>query len=305
MSKVITITGELPSEEMGFTLPHEHVIVDFIGADEVGKHRYNTEEVIKVMLPYLHEIKDLGVNTFVDCTPMYLARDIEILKNLAENTKLNFLTNTGIYGRKPFIPKYAYDTSIDELAEQWIKEFKEGIEGTEIKPGFIKTAVDEGQFTNIEKKLIEAAALTSLETHLTIATHTCFGKKALQIIDILDQYDVKPHKWIFVHANLEEEVSLISDVAKRGAWIELDGVGQGHDIKILKIVKKLIDQGYQDQILLSQDAGCYYVGEPNGGEIRPFSFLLTHFIPKLRQYGISDELIDQFTYHNPSNAYAI
>lgn len=59
MSNVVTVTGEIQPEEMGLTLPHEHIIVDFIGAEKTGKHRYKSEEVKRVMLPYLLEIKDL------------------------------------------------------------------------------------------------------------------------------------------------------------------------------------------------------------------------------------------------------
>lgn len=304
--KIMTVTGEIPSNEMGFTLPHEHILVDFIGAEETGRHRYDPEEVIKVMLPYLMDIHKLGVTTFIDCTPMYLARDVYILKELEAKTNLNILTNTGLYGREPYIPKQAFTQSIEELADQWILEANEGIEGTAIKPGFIKTAVDEGKFSDIEKKLIEVAAVTSNESNLTIATHTCFGEKALQILNVLQDYDINPQKWIFVHANIEEKTELILQVAERGAWIELDGVGQeGQDEKILNILDILIDQEYQDQILLSQDAGCFFVGEPNGGEIRPFSPIITEFIPVLRERGVQDNLIQKFTINNPAAAFSL
>ncbi|MFX0207293.1 MAG: hypothetical protein ACFFDT_15000 [Candidatus Hodarchaeota archaeon] len=180
------------------------------------------------------------------------------------------------------------------------------MEGTLIKPGFIKTAVDEGKFSDIEKKLIEVAAVASNESNLTIATHTCFGEKALQILNVLKDYDLNPKKWIFVHANIEEKIELILQVAERGAWIELDGIGQeGQDEKIFNILDILIDQEYQDQILLSQDAGCFFVGEPNGGKIRPFSPLITEFIPFLRRHGIQDNLIQEFTIKNPSAAFSI
>lgn len=305
MSKIITVTGEIQSNEMGLTLPHEHILVDFIGADKSGKHRYDSEAVIKVMLPYLLEIKDLDVKTFVDCTPMYLARDIKILKDLSLQTGLFILTNTGIYGREPYIPHYAYNSKPDELAHQWIKEFNEGIEETDIRPGFIKTAVEAGKFTDIEKKLIEAAAITSKETDLTIATHTCFGEKALQILNVLNDYEVDPRKWIFVHANIEEKIELISQVAERGAWISLDGIGQGQDDNILRILETLLEQDFLSQILLSQDAGCYFVGEEEGGNIRSFGFLFTDFLPKLQERGISEEIIHELTYTNPAKAYSI
>jgi phosphotriesterase-related protein len=305
-SKIMTVTGEIPSKEIGFTLPHEHILVDFIGAEETGKNRYDPEQVIKVMFPFLIDIQKLGVRTFIDCTPMYLARDVYILKELANKTNLNIITNTGLYGREPYIPKQAYTQSIEELADQWIREANEGIEGTVIRPGFIKTAVDGGKFTDIEKKLIEVAAIASNETNLTIATHTCFGEKALQILNVLKDYDINPQKWIFVHANIEEKMELILQVAERGAWIGLDGVGQeGQNEKILNILDILIDQEYQDQILLSQDAGCYFVGEPNGGEIRPFSPFITEFIPILREHEIHDNLIQKFTSRNPAVAFSL
>jgi len=67
-AKIMTVKGEILAMQMGKTLPHEHVLVDFIGADSVSRDRYNPEEVFKVALPYLKEIKELGCQTFIECT---------------------------------------------------------------------------------------------------------------------------------------------------------------------------------------------------------------------------------------------
>ena len=68
-SYVNTVTGPLACADMGFTLPHEHIIVDWKGGDGKSRERYDPGEVYTRMYPYLHEIRLLGTQTFVDCTP--------------------------------------------------------------------------------------------------------------------------------------------------------------------------------------------------------------------------------------------
>ncbi|GET31134.1 hypothetical protein SD074_33360 [Prolixibacter sp. SD074] len=70
----MTVTGEIPASQMGVTLSHEHILVDFIGADRISPDRYNREEVVKRVLPYLEALKQYNVNTFVDGTPQFLGR---------------------------------------------------------------------------------------------------------------------------------------------------------------------------------------------------------------------------------------
>ena len=102
-NNVMTVTGPISPGDMGLTLPHEHVMVDFIGADKVGKHRYQPDVVVSTMLPYVREAQEQGVRTFVDCTPMYLGRDVEVLRTISELTGLQILTNTGQY-KEPHLP---------------------------------------------------------------------------------------------------------------------------------------------------------------------------------------------------------
>ena len=96
-SKIITVTGEIPAGAIGKTLHHEHLLVDFIGADSTGYHRWNKDTVIEKVLPYLLEIKKLGYKTLVECTPAYLGRDPVLLKMLSEKSGIQIITNTGYY----------------------------------------------------------------------------------------------------------------------------------------------------------------------------------------------------------------
>ena len=119
--RIHTVTGTIDSQSMGLTLPHEHIMCDFIGADKVSKDRYNPDEIVEAMLPYVEEIKKLGVKTFIDCTPAYIGRDPEILAALSKAAGITIITNTGFY-KEPYLPSYTWELSADELAGSIIEE---------------------------------------------------------------------------------------------------------------------------------------------------------------------------------------
>jgi phosphotriesterase-related protein len=67
----------------------------------------------------------------------------------------------------------------------------------------------------------------------------------------------------------------------------------------------LRDHGLIGHALVSQDAGWYSVGEPNGGKFRPFDTLFTSFIPALRKRGFTREDIKALLVRNPAKAFSI
>jgi predicted metal-dependent phosphotriesterase family hydrolase len=44
------VLGPIPTSELGFTLVLEHVMCDFIGAEQTNRHRWEVEAVVKRML---------------------------------------------------------------------------------------------------------------------------------------------------------------------------------------------------------------------------------------------------------------
>ncbi len=299
-----TVRGPLSADQLGMTLIHEHVLVDFGGAAIEGEKRYDPEEVFQVALPHLIRIRKLGCRTLVECTPVYLGRNPLLLKRLAKVSGLNILTNTGYYGAAgdKGIPPHAYTESAEQLSQRWIQEFREGIGKTGIKPAFIKTGVDGAPLSEIDAKLVLAAALTHLATGLIIAAHTTSGAAALQEVEILRKAGVSPPAWIWVHAQAESDVAIILEVARQGAWISLDGIGEKSVDQHISLVKTLKREKLLSQLLLSQDAGWYHVGEPEGGEFKPFDFLFARFVPALRKEGFAKEEIRQLLVDNPRRA---
>jgi len=302
--KLMTVTGEVRASDLGVMLPHEHVMVDFVGADKTGPHRWDAEEVFRTMLPRLKAAREAGVTCMAECTPMFLARDVNLLKRLSLASGVRLLTNTGLY-KAPFLPAYASTEGADALARRWISEWKAGIEGTGIRPGFIKIAVNPGPLEPIQRKIVTAAARTANATGLAIACHTGPGVAALECLEVLRSEKTPLDRFIYVHADGEPERKFHLEVARAGAWVEYDSVGWRPVGEHVKLVTAFLAEGPAERLLLSHDAGWYHVGEPGGGDIRPFTPLFTELLPQLRQAGVRQSVLDRLVSDNPRRAFSL
>lgn len=303
-----TVRGPIPTDQLGQTLIHEHILVDFIGADSTGYHRWDREEVVEEVLPYLQEIKALGYETLIECTPAYLGRDPRLLKTLSELSGLQILTNTGYYGARNniFVPEHAFSETADQLANRWTREWEQGIEDTGIKPGFMKISVDQDSVLSpTHQKLIRAAGMTHRATGLTIASHTLLAVPAFQQLEILREERVAPEAFIWVHAQAEEDLSEHVRAARLGAWISLDNVNADQIDRYVAMLQNLKDHGLLNRALISHDAGWYSPGEEKGGDFRGYTDISQHLLPALREAGFSDSDIEQLLVQNPVEAFRI
>jgi phosphotriesterase-related protein len=302
-----TVRGPVDVGEMGVTLVHEHVLVDFAGAERVSRSRYDAGEAFRVILPHLQELRERGCRTLLECTPAYLGRDPLLLRRLSEASGLHIVTNTGYYGAASdsAVPKHAYAESARQLAARWTAELRGGIEGTGIRPGFVKIGVDPGPLSDIDRKLVEAGALCHLDTGLTLAVHTGDGAAALQIVSVLTRAGVSPEAYVWVHSQNERDLATRSWAARQGTWIELDGVGPTSLDAHVEGVVDLFRRDQLDRVLVSHDAGWYHVGEPGGGGYRPHTFVFDTFVPALRARGLGEADVRRLLVANPARAFAI
>ncbi len=304
---IMTVLGPVPASEMGITLPHEHILVDFIGADSTGYHRWSKQEVVVKAQPFLEEIRDLGCLTFIECTPAYLGRDPLLMKDLSEKTGLNIITNTGFYGAKnnKHVPARAFEMTAEELAAEWIGEFRDGIEGTGIRPGFIKISVDrEDVLSPMHEKIIRAAGLAHLETGLVIKSHTGKDKPAFNQLAVLQELGVPANAFIWTHAQSGTLEGWIK-AAGMGAWISLDNIKSKNFEAHVKNLVELKSAGFLRNVLLSHDSGWYRVGEENGGKYNGYTYIFEEFIPTLRENGFTEEEIKGLIIDNPARAFSI
>lgn len=283
------------------------MLVDFIGADSISPERWNRDSVAAKVLPYLQEVKKYGVKTIFDCTPSYLAKDPLLLKNLSEKSGIRILTNTGYYGAVggKYLPKHAFSESAEQLADRWISEFESGMEGTGIKPGFIKISVNESDtLSEIDQKLVRAAGLTHLKTGLTIASHTGTWKTAKQEVAILREMGIEPSAFVWVHAQAERDFQKYREAAKLGVWISLDGIGWS----VEEYVERLLfakQSDFLDQVLISHDAGWYDPVKVGGGDFQPFTNIFEKLMPTLNTQGFEKSDWEILLVENPKRAFEL
>ncbi|WP_232834894.1 phosphotriesterase family protein [Pleomorphovibrio marinus] len=304
---IMTVGGPIAPEKMGRTLVHEHLLVDFVGADQISEDRWDKREVMNVVLPQLEVIVKQGIGTLVDCTPAFLGRDVFLLEALMETSGLQILTNTGLYGAvdNKFLPTYAFEESAEQLAKRWITEWEEGIDGTDIRPGFIKIGVNPETLSTLHQKLVRAAAFTHLATGLSIASHTGPAVPAFEQMEILLEMGVSAEAFIWVHAQQEKDLNMLVEAAEMGAWISLDGLGEEQMQSYVGRLQYLKENGLLHKALISHDAGWFSPGEEDGGDFRPFTTLTEKFVPLMLTSGFTPTEIDMLLVKNPQEALKI
>ena len=311
---LMTVNGPIPADSMGLALIHEHVFLDWSGADSINPAEWDEEAAFRLILPYLQEMKAQGVRTFLECTPAYLGRNPRLLRQLADSTGLQILTNTGYYGARndAHLPGHAYSETAEQLARRWVQEWEAGIEGTGIRPGFIKIGV-EVPLSPLHEKLVRAAAIAHRETGLAIVAHTGPEVGAFRELEILAEEGVVPEALVWTHAQQGAREAHV-EIARRGAWISLDGMGwidpadsEGDSTALMDYIgmlQNLKDAGMLHRTLISHDAGWYTHGSAEQA-FKPFTAIFRLVIPELEKAGFRSEEIRQLLEENPRSAYTI
>ena len=302
-----TVTGPETVEKLGVILPHEHLFTDLRGPQAAGYAQADPKEVYRITQPYLAEAETAGITLLVECSTGGVGRNIHILRYLAERTRIKIVAPTGVY-REAFIPSQWTEISMESLAELWIKDLTEGIDGTNSRAGFIKLAVSDDGITAREKRNLKAAARASLATGAVIASHTVGGKLAMEEMDILEEAGLRLDRFIWVHANTEADTDFHLKAAQRGAYVELDGLNPESIEAHARYTHNLVAAGYAGQVLLSHDAGWYQPGSPTGmpdGGYRGYTLLSKIFIPHLQGMGIPDDTIRLLIHTNTTRAFGL
>ncbi len=303
LGQINSVQGIINPSELGFSLTHEHIMSNF-GKDINETSNYDSIKLQNQVIPYLKKIKSLGVSSIFDCTTDFFGRRVDLLKKISDSTGVQIITNTGFYGaaKDRYIPELAYKESSESISKIWIDEFKNGINGTKIKPGFIKLAFDDSAPSVIDKKLFEAGILAHLATGLTIAVHTGNNIEAMKFqIDLLDKYNVDASAWIWTHAHKVEDNNILFNSAAKGAWISLDGVKESNTIEYIERVKLFKQKNLLSKVLLSHDGN----GLPKGGPTRKFEAISKNLIPAMLENGFTKDDINQIFLKNPLEAFCI
>jgi phosphotriesterase-related protein len=244
------------------------------------------------------------VTALVECTPVGVGRRADILKALSDAAGMPLVVPTGIY-REPWVPDWAQDANEDTLYEWMLGELTGAIEQSGVQAGFIKLSAGDDGITDCETKILRAAARAGAATGAAIGSHTIRGRVARDQLDIIEACSYNASRFIWIHASADPDFALNLELARRGAWIEYDWIGDpANDAMFIDRIQRMLDAGLGDHLLLSHDRGWYDPAQPGGGTPKPFTYISEHFLPKLHAAGVDEATIRRLTCDNPFRAFA-
>ena len=287
-----TVLGDIKEDTLGITLSHEHICCYSEYAYQMERNDYlDKDHLLKVAVRYLKELKEnYGFNTFVDCTPINIGRDIELLKRVSEQSSVNIICSTGFYYTdEPVL----YNTSAEQLCEYMVTDARD------VNAGIIKCAVENETINGFQEKLLRASAKAHLQTKLPIVMHTnAKNQNALKALEILFSEGVNPNAVTVGHLSDTDDLEYVKSIASYGCYIGLDRLyekkSEEYVSKKVQSIMELCRAGYEEQILLSHDALFFngFEAEPEIREQPRFSYCFDYVLPKLPK-SLSDKLMVQ------------
>ena len=250
------------------------------------------------------EFKNNGGSTVVDVTNRGLKRDPEALLKLSEATGLNIIMGSSWY-QKMFHPRDMDDKSVENLTDEIVEDITVGVNGTGIKSGIIgEVGVNGGPITRNEEKCIISAAIGSKLTGAPITIHSGgVGEEKHHTLDLIEKEGVSLNRVIMGHSDwLADHYEFALELIDRNVFLEFDLIGRESALEIsptakdIQIVTKLVQDGHEDKILLSQDV-CHKTNLKHYGGFG-YSFVLEKFIPHLHSLGISNSSTDKMLIDN-------
>ena len=310
MATVNTVLGPIDSADLGFTLSHEHLGTNAAGIRQTYPEFFDREGVKEQAIAALTEAYNEGLRTIIDVSTIDLGRDVLLMDEVSRASGVQIICATGNHLA---VPRPFGDVSPDVIASLYVREIEEGIEGTGIKAGIIKVASDRGGITPPQEVVLRAAARTSNQTGARISTHTWSPERiGEQQVRVLKEEGVDLNKVYIGHSNDDTDMDYLLGLLDEGVWLGLDRYPGGRNNETpnweqrTEAVKKLMDAGHTDRIMLSHD---YSVPKARyGAEVQEerrranpdgYLFITRNVLPRLRELGASDDDISQIMVENP------
>jgi phosphotriesterase-related protein len=302
--RLVTTLGPLAEPGEGIILPHEHVFVDLRTPETPGHAEADPAAVAALMAPLLRRARESGIAAIVDAGPVGVGRRADIALKVSEAAGFPLVVPTGVY-REPWIPAWVHEADEDRLSAWMLGELAGGIGGTGVRAGWIKLSAGDDGMTKCEVKVLRAAARAAAGNGAAIGSHTIRGSVLLRQLDEVERCGFDPRRFVWIHAQVEADHGVRREAARRGAWIELDDIGRPDgDAATLNLLRRCLDDGLGDRLLLSQDRGWYDPAKEGGGEPLAYHHLVESFLPLARQAGIGEAVIDTLVRINPWRAFA-
>lgn len=293
-----TVRGKIPKEELGITMAHEHLIINLC---DVRQDNESYIDDVHIICEELEPIKKLGVKSIIELTTIDMHRNVNKLRHIAEKMDMHIVCATGYYLQE-YHPKWLTDATIDDICDVYKKELLVGIDDTNIKAGIIgEVASGYNGMRENEIKVLKAAARVSKVVGCAVSTHCDHGRYGVEQVSLLLGEGMNKDNLIIGHMDLILDVNYHLDILKHGVSIAFDTVSKTKyqsDEDRASHLKKLIDLGYEDHIVLSQDVSrkSYLLNEGGLG----YTPVMSYFLDLLRKEGVHEHQIEKLVKYNPA-----
>ncbi len=331
---VQTVAGAITSGEMGATLTHDHVIADFtpwfdktstrgmidrkVVPELIGDLRHDPfgckdnlildDEALAIF--EIGRFRSAGGGTILDPTCIGVGRNVLAQRRISERTGVNIIAGTGYYvrhGRPPGVD----EMSAEEVAEIIVDDVTVGVDGSEIRSGFIGEigiTDNSASITPQDEKVLRGAARAQARTNVPLSVHLC-DPLGDQVLDIIEEEGGKLEGTILCHmSHTQNDLTYQTRLAERGVRLGYDNIGidwyfpgsdyqSPSDQQQAQAVVDLIRMGFADRILLSSDVFIKMQLLRYGGF--GYAHVLENFLPRLRRLGIEESVIEMIMVENP------
>jgi phosphotriesterase-related protein len=303
MAQVQTVQGPVDAGELGTVLIHEHVRFRDEAVAENWPSRYDADAELAAALAAVNAAKDRGVRTIVDPTAMFGGRDVRFMAEVAEQTGVQIVACTGIY-TYDYLPHYFENRSEDQIAELFVEDIEQGIQGTEVKAAFLKCAADAPGVTEHIEKVHRAVARASVQTGAPIMAHSRpASNTGPRQVEIFREEGVDPAKIQIAHTGDSDDLDYIEGLLDAGVWIGLDRYGLNLYLPIEQrnaTTAELLRRGHAGRLFLSQDFCATIDWFPHEAEEALFAhglvrddwsmtLVFDQVLPWLREQGVWDD----------------
>jgi phosphotriesterase-related protein len=341
LARVNTVCGPIPATDLGMTLMHEHLVVDwtkrmgepaeadarpqFHARVDASMHWLLAEnpaccldnarfDDVESMVHELGNFSAAGGRTIVECSNADIGRDPLALREISKKSGLNIVMGSGWYVHAFHEPEQA-DLGVDELCDRLIAEFVDGAGGTGIKPGIIGEIGVSPLFTEGERIRLRAAARAQRQVKVPMLIHMPgWQRRGHEVLDIvLGEEGVAPEAVVLCHMDPSgEDVEYQRAIAARGVWLEFDMIGMPNYYpgegqspspdQTAKAIAGLVKDGHARRILMSHDLAVKSMWTRNGGN--GVGYVPRLFLSRLERHGVPLSMATDMMTINPLDLFA-
>jgi phosphotriesterase-related protein len=311
MAYIQTVLGPIDPGDLGFTLPHEHTQIALWHVPDRWDYWQLTRDE-PLILEELAAYREAGGSGMVDLTLPGVGRDPTWLAGIARSSGLHVVMGCGWYRGAYYPPEARVDRrSVDDLADELVREAAEGVGDTGIRPGIIgEIGTDKPWVSALEERVHRAAGRAARRTGLAITTHGVLSAVGLDQLQIIEDEGADPARVVIGHADSLPRLDHYLAIVERGASVEFDFLGMSFtpterlgEGRIVELLCDLLGRGHVERIMLSQDVCHDSQLSRYGGN--GYTYLVRTFLPRLREAGVGEAEIDTMTVANPRRMLAI